>query len=321
MSVRELVVLGSGADVPTEERNLHGLLLRWDEHGVLVDPAEGTQRQMIHADVTATSLSAIFISRFHPDACLGLAGICQRISLDRVPQAISVHFPRSGTVFYERLRKASVYHAAARLSPHPMPPSESDPCQPSDGVRTIYEDDRVQFLSARLSHAGMECWGFRLQERDRRTMLADRLRQAGVLGPAIKRLQQDGQVEVGGRRVRLEDVSVPRPGQSVAYLGPTRPCGAALELLRGADVAFCHAPYLEAADAERHGKMTAEEAGRLAEAAGVRCLVLTGFPPAGEVPQKLVDAARKSHPGQVEAAHDGLRVPVSKPRKPGGWRS
>lgn len=306
MSVREFVVLGTGAEVPGPTRNLHGLLLRWDEHGILIDPGEGTQRQMIYSDVTATSLTRVFISRFHPDACLGLAGICQRISLDRVPHSIAVHFPASGRVFYERLRKASVYHAAARLDPRPV-----------EDAGEFHGDEKFTLRSAKLDHP-MECFGLRLDERDRRTMLPDRLREAGVFGPTIKRLQQEGQVEVEGRTVHLEDVSVPRPGQAVAYLGPTRPCRGAMELLRGVDVAFCHAPFEDPKQAERQGKMTAEEAGRLARAAGVGHLVLTGFHRDGPPPERLVEQVRAGCDAEVTAAEDGLRVPIPKPKPSGG---
>lgn len=313
MSVRELVVLGTGAEVPSPERNLHGLLIRWDEHGLLLDPGEGTQRQMIYADVTATSLTGVFISSFRPDACLGLAGICQRISLDRVPHPIPVYFPRSGQVFYERLRKASVYHAAARLDPRPVPDlADSESAGPEEIV--VHADSKIELRTRRLEH-GLECWGLRLQEKDRRTMLPDKLKEVGVMGPDIKRLQTEGKLEVGGHWVQLEDVSVHRPGQAVAYLGPTRPGQAALELMRGASVAVCHAACLEVADAERSGRMTASEAGRLAEAAQIETLVLTGFGPGAPEPSDLVQDARSMFSGEVLAASDGDRIPIKKPSK------
>ena len=120
MSVRELVVLGTSSQVPTRYRNHNGYLLRWDEEGLLFDPGEGTQRQMIYAEVTATSITKILITHFHGDHCLGFAGISQRLSLDRVPHPVDVYFPASGQVFYDRLRRASIYHAVATLRANPI---------------------------------------------------------------------------------------------------------------------------------------------------------------------------------------------------------
>ena len=97
MSVRELVVLGTSSQVPTRHRNHNGYFLRWDGHGLLFDPGEGTQRQMIIAGVTATSITRIFVTHFHGDHCLGLASMVQRISLDNVPHRIPTHFPASTT--------------------------------------------------------------------------------------------------------------------------------------------------------------------------------------------------------------------------------
>lgn len=310
MSVRELVMLGTGADVPTKHRNLHGLLIRWDDEGILVDPAEGTQRQMIFADVTATSMTRVFISQFAADHCLGLAGICQRISLDRVPHAIQVAFPASGRVYYERLRKASVYHAAARLDPVPL-----------DVAGSFAERADLQLRAAPVRGGASDddvAWGLRLQERDRRTMLPDALREAGVFGPTIKALQRDGQVEVNGRVVRLDDVSVPRPGQAVAYLPPCRPSEAALELARGAAVLVCRNVRREdeRESARERGEMVTTEAGQLAAQAGAGQLVLTGFLPDVDDPIRHCEEAAQAFES-VTAANDGDRIPIPRPRKPG----
>ena len=120
MSVRELVVLGTSSQVPTRYRNHNGYLLRWDAHGVLFDPGEGTQRQMIMAGVSATDIDRICVTHFHGDHCLGLAGITQRISLDGVPHEVPVHFPRSGRKYYDRLRHASIFRDRAKLVACPI---------------------------------------------------------------------------------------------------------------------------------------------------------------------------------------------------------
>ena len=40
MSVRELIALGTGSQVPSRYRNHNGYLLRWDDEGVLFDPGD-----------------------------------------------------------------------------------------------------------------------------------------------------------------------------------------------------------------------------------------------------------------------------------------
>ena len=79
MSQRELVVLGTASQAPTRSRNHNGYFLRWDSDGLLFDPGEGTQRQMLFAGVTASQVTRICITHFHGDHCLGLPGVLQRM--------------------------------------------------------------------------------------------------------------------------------------------------------------------------------------------------------------------------------------------------
>jgi ribonuclease Z len=304
MSVRELVVLGTSSQVPTRYRNHNGYLLRWDEEGLLFDPGEGTQRQMIFADVTATSITRVLITHFHGDHCLGFAGISQRLSLDRVPHPVDVYFPASGAVFYDRLRKASIYHAAATLVPHGIE---------RDGI--IHEDDKITIEARRLDHA-VDTYGYRLKEKDRRTMLPERLEEAGVRGRAIGDLQRNGSIEIDGKRIALDDMSVPKPGQSVAFVMDTRPCKNAIELARDADMLICESTYLatESQEAHEHGHMTASEAATIARDAGAKRLVLTHFSQRYQSTEPFVQEARAIF-AESYAAKDCKRfeIPRNKP--------
>ena len=93
MSNRELVVLGTASQAPTRRRNHNGYFLRWDGEGLLFDPGEGTQRQMLFAGVTASQVTRVCITHFHGDHCLGLPGVLQRMSLDRVPHVVEICYP------------------------------------------------------------------------------------------------------------------------------------------------------------------------------------------------------------------------------------
>ncbi|MFO0728672.1 MAG: ribonuclease Z [Myxococcota bacterium] len=302
MSARELIVLGTSSQVPTRYRNHNGYLLRWDAEGLLFDPGEGTQRQMIYADVTATAITKIFITHFHGDHCLGLAGMSQRISLDRVPHPVHVYFPASGRVYFDRLRRASIYHEAAELVPHPI--SEA-------GV--VYEDDKILIEARRLDH-GVETFGYRLVEKDRITMLPEKLEAAGIRGRAIGELQKKGSVSIDGVLHRAEDFSVPKLGQSVAFVMDTRMCPAAVELARGVDMLICESTYLEseAVEAREHGHLTATEAATIAAQAQAKLLVLTHFSQRYPTTAPFVEEARRIHENVI-AAKDTKRYPILRP--------
>ncbi len=120
MSARELVVLGTASQVPTRRRAHHGALLRWDGEGILLDPGEGTQRQLTLAGVAASSITRICLTHLHGDHCLGLPGVLQRLALDGVAGPVDLYFPAAGEEYVDRLLHASVAHRLPALRLHPV---------------------------------------------------------------------------------------------------------------------------------------------------------------------------------------------------------
>src|SRR5664280_2829644 len=113
------------------------------------------------------------VTRFHGDHCLGLPGVLQRLSLDGVPHPVDVAFPESGTPYYERLRHASVFQDRVDVRPCPVR---------SDGV--VIDGPAFALSAVRLDH-DPETFGWRIEEPPGRHMLAERLDEAGIRGPAV----------------------------------------------------------------------------------------------------------------------------------------
>src|SRR5690348_8019142 len=159
VSVRELVVLGTASQAPTRSRNHNGYLLRWDGEGILFDPGEGTQRQMAHAGVAANEVTRLCITHFHGDHVLGVPGIVQRMSLDRLAHPVHAHYPASGAQYFERLRHATPFYEVAALIEQPVT---------GDGV--VATGEFGSLMARRLEHS-IDAYGYRLVEPDGRRML------------------------------------------------------------------------------------------------------------------------------------------------------
>ncbi|MEU9290440.1 ribonuclease Z [Streptomyces sp. NPDC048275] len=301
MSVRELVVLGTASQVPTRHRNHNGYLLRWDGEGLLFDPGEGTQRQMLRAGVAAHDLHRICVTHFHGDHSLGLAGVIQRINLDRVPHEVTAHYPRSGQRFFDRLRYATAYRETVALNEAPVE---------VDGVLATTPSYTLE--ARRLSHP-VESFGYRLVEPDGRRILPERLAERGIKGPDVGRIQREGALG----DVSLDDVSELRRGQRFAFVMDTRLCDGAYALAEGCDLLVIESTFLDGDRqlAEDHGHLTAGQAGRVARDAGVRHLVLTHFSQRYSEPDEFERQARAAgFEGELTVAHDLVRVPVPKRR-------
>ncbi|HEY4461589.1 MAG TPA: ribonuclease Z [Streptosporangiaceae bacterium] len=306
MSGRELVVLGTASQAPTRTRNHNGYLLRWDGEGLLFDPGEGTQRQMLLAGVRASEISRIFVTHFHGDHCLGLPGVLQRLSLDQVGRLIEAYYPAEGREYFGRLRRAAIFHDLSTLREQPVS---------RDG--TIARTPGFRLEARRLSHR-VPATGYRLIEPDGRRMRPERLAARGIAGPDIGVLQRQGWLDVDGRRVTVEEMSEPRPGQRFAFIMDTRLCDAAFALADRADMVVCESTFLaeDAALAPAYGHLTAAEAGRIAGEAGARLLVLTHFSQryAHAEPRRFADEAATAFGGEIAVAADFDRIPVPRRR-------
>lgn len=305
MSVRELIVLGSASAVPTKNRNHNGYLLRWDGHGVLFDPGEGTQRQMSRAGVAANDVTWICVTHFHGDHCLGVPGVVQRIARDGVEHPVDAAFPASGAPYWGRLRHAAVFRDTDVIRERPV----------SGERMRLATGDAPFTLTARLLSHPVEAYGYRLEEPDGRTMLPGELAARGVRGPLIRRLQEEGRVTApDGRTVTLDECSVPRPGQKVAFVMDTRLCDGVRELADGADMLVIESTFLheDAALAAEYGHLTSAQAGAVAAEAGVRHLVLTHFSERyrAEDEHRFTDEASAHFGGAITLVHDLDRIPL-----------
>jgi ribonuclease Z len=300
VSTRELVVLGTASQAPTRERNHNGYLLRWDGTGFLFDPGEGTQRQMLRAGVSAHDVHRICVTHFHGDHCLGVPGIVQRLSLDRVPHEVHAHFPASGAEFFRRMRYAASFHEVAQLREVPVE---------REGVVATGAFGTLE--ARRLDHR-IETFGYRLVEPDGRRMRPGALSELDIRGPDVGVLQRDGILHHRGRTVRVEEVSVPRRGQRFAFVMDTRLCDGVYALADGADMLVIESTFLarDAGLAAEYAHLTAEQAARVARDCGVRRLVLTHF--SGRYPDPLPfhEEARRVFDGEIVVAEDLTRIPV-----------
>jgi ribonuclease Z len=271
MSTREFVALGTGSQVPTRRRNHNGYFLRWDDEGFLFDPGEGTQRQMAFGDLAASAIHRIFITHFHGDHCLGLAGIIQRLSLDRVGHPVMVHYPASGEAYFERLRYASIYHAAVDLVACPHDVAD-------EGMHVIARTDCYTVYTHKLEHS-VPTYGYRVEEHAGRSFLPEKLKQHGLSGPLVGQLMARGVITHEGREIHLHDVTVAKPGSSVAFVMDTRPCPGAVALSRDADLVVMEATY-SAEDqslADAHGHSSSVDAAKTARDACALKLAMTHF--------------------------------------------
>ncbi len=271
---------------------------------MLFDCGEGTQRQMMKFG-TGFGVSRIFFTHLHADHFLGVTGLLRTMGLQGRTDPMSLFGPTGSS---PTLRQA-VRLGADRL-PFPVTIHELEV-----GERVALDGYRIEAIG--VDH-GVSALGYALIEDDRLGRFdAARAQELGVpYGPALGQLHRGEAVEVGGRRVRPEEVvGPPRPGRKVVFSGDTRPCAELIQGAEGADLLVHEATF--SSDEEdralqtRHS--TAAEAAQVARMAGVRRLFLTHVSARyAEMPRVLEAEARRIF-GESRVAYDGLGFEVPFP--------
>jgi ribonuclease Z len=240
--------------VPTRYRNHNGYLLRWDDEGLLFDPGEGTQRQMTLAGVASSAVNRLCLTHFHGDHCLGVPGVIQRASLDRVDHPLVAHFPASGAEYFARLRHASIFWDHVDVREEPVAAA---------GTVAV---GAFGVLEARALEHSTDVFGYRLVEPDGRRFVPELLSRFGISGAQVGELDRAGALQVGDRMVEVGQVSEPRRGQRFAFVMDTRLCRGVYELADGADMLVIEATFLSEDEdlAQQYGHLTGRQAAQVA---------------------------------------------------------
>src|SRR5512133_4218709 len=91
--------------MPTAQRAPAALLVRRGGDKLLVDCAEGTQRQLLRSSVGLLELEEVFITHFHADHVLGLPGMLKTFALRGREVPLTVYGPRGLVDLLDSLKR------------------------------------------------------------------------------------------------------------------------------------------------------------------------------------------------------------------------
>ena len=294
--------LGTGAAVPSPERNVSALALAREGETLLFDCGEGTQRQMMRYGASFT-FCELFFTHFHSDHLLGLTGLVRTLGMQDRQEPLRLYGPKGA----ERVLGQALAVGIERTKF----PVEITELKPGDRLHR----DAYDLVLFDTDHRA-DSVGYALVEHLRLGRFnPDRARELGIPeGPLWGKLHRGEPVTLpDGRRVTAGELVGPtRPGRTIVLSGDTRPCDALLHAARGADLLVHEATFAaeESDRARETGHSTAAEAAEIAREAGVRQLVLTHISArySREAPELLAEA-QAVFPNTV-IARDGLTVEV-----------
>jgi ribonuclease Z len=260
--------LGTAASRPTVERGTSSLALTREGETLLFDCGEGTQRQMMRYGITF-ALDDIFVTHWHHDHFLGIAGLMRTLSLSERVEPLRIWGPRGGQRIITQMEQLG----HDRLSF----PIEVTELNDGDELRRAAYSIRA----FAVQHRGATALGYALVEDTRLGRFdPERARELGIPeGPLWGRIHRGESITLDDGRVVApsELVGPTRPGRTVVYTGDTRPCAATIDAALDADLLVHEATFGddEADRARETGHSTAREAAQVAAGANVRRLLMT----------------------------------------------
>lgn len=297
-----ITFLGTAAARPTVGRNVSSLVLQREGDVMMFDCGEGTQRQMMRYG-TGFALSDIFFTHLHADHFLGVIGLLRTLGLQAREEPVDLWTPAGTAAVMRQAVDLGVERVPFEVRIHELSPGDAV-------ARGVYD-----VTTFRTQHRGGLSLGYAVVEHPRLGRFdAEKAREMGIPeGPLWGKLHHGQPVEVDGRVFRAEDVVGPeRPGRRVVYTGDTRPCRAAIDSSRAADLLIHEATFAqdEAERAQHTGHSTAREAAEVAKAAGALRLALTHFSPRYADDPRVLEREAKAVFPEVVAAYDGLVIEV-----------
>lgn len=264
-------VLGNKAGgSPLLSRNHSATVLLLPGETLLFDCGEGTQKRLLEAKISRSSIDRIFISHLHVDHVLGLLALLATFSSDKRTRPLYLTGPRGLQEFLDcSFRTMDVYLR------YDLDIRELDTHFSGRVAETECYTVQAQMLAHRI-----DSFGYRFEEKAHVNVDMEKARRCGLTeGRVIGRLKHEGRVQLeDGRVVTLEEVqALPKKTRSFVYCGDTEYSHRTVSLARKAGVLLHEATFDSSLGrkAGEWGHATAADAARVAKEAGVERLYLT----------------------------------------------
>lgn len=266
----EIKFLGTGAGVPSKERNVSSLALNLTEeinHIWLFDCGEATQHQILRTNLKPRKINKVFITHLHGDHIYGLPGLLSSRSFSNGDDLLTVYGPQGIKEYIETSLKISRTHLT-----YPLEIIEF-----TEGI--IFKDDIFKVTAFPLAH-GIPSYGFRIEEADKLGELnVEALKNAGIKpGPIYKQIKsQESTILDDGSIINREDyIGTMKKGKIICILGDTRFDNEFKKHIMNADVLVHEATFDGTREdlAYNYFHSTTKQAATLAKNAQVKQLIL-----------------------------------------------
>jgi ribonuclease Z len=298
----EITFLGTSSMVPTKERNVTGIFLRYNGEGLLLDCGEGTQRQMNIAGINRNTVKKILVSHWHGDHVSGIVGLLQTMANKEANPTVDIYGPKGTKEHVKHMLGMVIFDVQVEIRVHELVPKR-------DELLKVVETEDYIIECIALDHK-VPCIGYSFIEKDRLNIDVEKQKKLGIRdGPHLRKLKEGKEIKYKGKAVKPDDVTYLVKGKKITYVADTAACENCVKLAKNADLLISESVYAgklqEKAEDYRH--LTAKDAAMMASQADVDKLVLTHFSQRYKTVDELEEEA-KIHFPNTTCAFDFMKI-------------
>lgn len=266
----ELIFLGTGAGLPSKERNVSALalsLLQENNSVWLFDCGEATQHQILHTNLKPRKINKIFITHLHGDHIFGLPGLLSSRSFQG-GESLEIYGPEGIKKYIQTCLEVSCTHLTYSLH---ITEIQED---------FVYEDEKFIVTACKLDH-GVPSYGYKVKEKNKPgELLVEKLKNLGISpGPIYQEIKNNIETSISGGNIlkRSDFIGPEKKGRIITIFGDTRNTLKNNLFIEDTDVLVHESTFDQTKSelASQYFHSTTTEAAQLAKNGNAKQLILT----------------------------------------------
>ncbi|MCD4759940.1 ribonuclease Z [archaeon] len=289
----KLTFLGTSSMIPTKDRNTTAILLNHKSENILIDCGEGTQRQLKKANISPTKITKILITHWHGDHILGLPGLLETLAKLNYNKTLEIYGPTGTKKFIKELYKIFISQfSKIKLKVEDITKNGK-----------FFEDKILTISAQKLDHT-TTCYGYAIQEKDRRRINLKYTKKFGLTKhPLLGKLQQGKTITYKGKKLTPQKATKLIKGEKITFIIDTKKPKNITKFAENSEILVSESTYStknkDLAKSRKH--MTSKDAAEIAKAAKVKKLILTHFSQRYQNTKELEKEAKKVFKNTVTA--------------------
>lgn len=263
----EISILGTSGTLPTKERNPTAVLCSYKNHNILIDCAEGTQRQFRLASIPQTRITKLLITHWHGDHILGLPGLIQSLGINNYSKTLEIYGPKGTTNFFKNMRTWFYFPIQISIKVKDI------------GEGKFFEDNDLELYAYKMDHR-VPCLAYVIKEKNKRKINLNYLKEFGLKQhPILKELQRGKDIVWKGKKILASKATKIQIGKKICFITDTGYTKDTIKAAKGSDLLICESTFKDGLKekARDFKHLTAKQAAEIAKKAKVKRLILTHF--------------------------------------------